>query len=59
MFAPWQLARLLELAWQANQDMTMEELLKLIEFADAKGYTVASSVLRDYLGKLALGQRIE
>lgn len=59
MLAPWQLARLLELAWLTDQDMTMEELLKLIEFCEEKGYTLAASVLRDYLQKLTMGQRLE
>ena len=58
MFLPYQLSTLIELAAASDMPKTMEEVTKLIQYADEKGHVLAASVLGEYLGKLATGQRL-
>jgi len=58
MFELWQIIPLIQMSWDRDPDTTTGVLVDLIEYTNRKGYNIASSTIRDLLGRLTRGERI-
>ena len=59
MFHFYQLRKLLELAWRADQAETIEEMGQLIEYCDQKGYELVSELLNRSMLHLSKGYSLD